>query len=145
MTRKKNTLATVEALYASRETAAGRELAGAENKLAQSRQQFQLLIDERNRPCHPNSQLGIGGLQNRAEFLRRLEQAIRQQQLVIERAELELQAVRQRYVHCRQRTMAVGKANAKRLAEQRSRAEKREQKEQDAWRAPGRHTEAGDP
>jgi flagellar export protein FliJ len=145
MTRKKNRLATVEALYASRETTAGRELVSAETTLLQSRQQYQLLIDERDRPCNPQTNLGVGGLQNRAEFLRRLEQAIRQQQLVVERAELELKAARQRFVHCRQRTMAVGKANAKRLATQRSRAEKREQKEQDAWRAPGRHTEAGEP
>ncbi|MFK7886265.1 MAG: flagellar export protein FliJ [Gammaproteobacteria bacterium] len=144
MTRRKNPLATVEALYASRESVAGRELTAAENALASARAQRQLLLDARDDQRTPSAVLGVSGLQNRAEFLRKIDQAVAQQQSVIERAKLELDAAQRRYVHCRQRTMAVGKVNAKRLAQQRAIAAQRDQKEQDAWRSPVRQTDAGE-
>lgn len=144
MVRKKNSLATVEALYASRESTAGRHVAAAEKVLGAAERQRQILVDARDQQHTPSDALGISGLQNRAEFLRKLDQAIRQQETVVEHARVELEAVKRRYVHCRQRTMAVGKANAKRLAQHRAVAEKRDQREQDAWRAPGRQTDAGE-
>lgn len=144
MSQKKNRLATVEALYANRESAAGRELAAAERALAAAQQQYELLVGARNEQSTPTSALGIGGLQNRAEFMRKLDQAIGQQRTVVEHARASAETIKRRYLLCRQRTLAVGKANAKRLAEQRISADRREQKELDDWRSPAPQTDAGE-
>lgn len=144
MSRQKNRLATVEALYANRESLAGRELAMAERALAAAEQQYELLVGARNEPRTPSATLGIGGLQNRAEFMRKLDQAIGQQRTVVDHARTSVETIKRRYLLCRQRTLAVGKANAKRLADQRTSADRREQKELDDWRAPAAQTDAGE-
>ena len=137
MTRDLRRLQTIEALFASRENVAGSELAGYERTLADAKEQLKVLRTYRDGYLNGNdSGPGVTAVhfQNHASFMRRLNQAISQQEETVQRAQLDCDAVRQRYRLCRQRTMAVGKAHGKRLTNHRQSVERREQKEIDQWR-----------
>lgn len=143
MNKKLKRLQTVESLFASRESSAGRELAHFEQLLLEARTQLDTLTRYRDgylTEAQPSSEQQISILQNKARFLRRLDDAIEQQRQVVDRAQLDCDGLRQRFVLCRQRTMAVGKAHSKRLTAHRTAVERKEQKELDAWRAPAQKT-----
>ncbi len=143
MNKRLKRLQTVETLFASRESAAGRELMHFEQLLHEARTQLETLKLYRNGYLDESSSLKqqqISMLQNKARFLRRLDDAIEQQRQVVDRAQLDCEELRQRFVLCRQRTMAVGKAHGKRLSAHRTAVERQEQKEIDAWRPSAQKT-----
>lgn len=139
MSRNLKRLQGIESLFASRERAAGRELVQFENLLKQAQEQLDVLRNYRASYLDG----GAGGqvrdtatMENQASFLNRLDEAIERQQQVVERAVMDRDQLRQRFNLCRQRTVAVGKAHGKRLAEHRDALDRQEQKELDAFRRP---------
>jgi flagellar FliJ protein len=137
MTRNLRRLQGIESLFASREETAGRELAQFEQVLKEAQSQLDVLRNYRasyldgspdRQPAH------VTAMENQASFLRRLDEAIGRQQQVVERAALDRDQLRQRFNLCRRRTLAVGKAHTKRMAEHRTALDRQEQKEIDAWR-----------
>jgi len=144
MTRDLKRLQTIEALFSTRESAAGSELAGYERTLVDAQEQLQVLRTYRDGYLnHSNAGPGAsaGHYQNHASFMRRLNEAISQQEETVQLARVDRDAVLQRYRLCRQRTMAVGKAHGKRLANHRQDVDRREQKEMDQWRPPSQDSD----
>ena len=139
--RRRSQLDTVEAVLASRESGAARELAAYEGRLAEARERLRLLESSRDEQASMGtsmSTLGASEWANRAAFLNRLAEAIRAQNNVVHRAEADCELARGRLTSLRQRTQAVGKVCEKRALQQRMENDRREQREMDErLRKPG--------
>ncbi|MET0658249.1 MAG: flagellar export protein FliJ [Steroidobacteraceae bacterium] len=135
MTRS-NRLQPVHAVVEDHERKIARKFAQAEHRLSDAQgklQELERYHAEYARGFHQRAQGGIGaaGLRDYQVFLAKLNEAIKQQKSIVQRAEGEREVARQEWLKAAQRTKAVAHVMEKWLAEERRALDQREQRETD--------------
>lgn len=121
MSKRPGRLELVKQVFASREHALARELAAFQSDLLQAERQLsQLKIyrDEHSTRLREQLTTDPGRLQNQQAFRQRLNEAITQQEQLVQRARIEGKELRQRWLAKRRKTQSVEK-----LSEQREQVE----------------------
>ena len=126
----------VARVAAHREQDAAKDLGKQQEVLAGQRAQLDELTQYRIDYAAQFQERAGGGvsataLQDYRQFLDKLDQAIQQQQMVIERQELEVERHRQRWLELRTRCNAMDKVVERFRSEERRAADRREQSETD--------------
>ncbi|GAB4356722.1 MAG: hypothetical protein Kow006_24010 [Gammaproteobacteria bacterium] len=126
----------VARVAAHREQSAARSLAQQQERLAGQRAQLDELLHYRGEYAAQFQARAGGGvsataLQDYRKFMEKLDRAIQQQRLVIERQELEVERCRQQWIELRTRCDAMGKVVERFRSEERREADRREQSELD--------------
>ena len=145
MTRSKRMTPVVK-VAENREQAAARLLGEARQRLEQQQRKLEELTTYRDQYSrefqHCSGQgMGVARLQDFRLFLARLNQAIEQQQRVVERCRQDCERQRLNWVDSRTRTQALGKVVDRYQREERHQAERREQHETDERAQRTRHQE----
>lgn len=133
MTRSKRMQPVVD-VTANREREAARRLGELQQRQQAAEQRLQELIDYREdytRQFAAGGSLSVARLQDYRIFLGRLNQAVEQQQALVERARLDCAAQRARWTELHSRVQALGKVVSRYRDSERSDRDRREQKEAD--------------
>ncbi len=134
MRSKRDRLDLVKQVFAKRENKLAQEMGQFEAQLDQAVSQLKQLRDHRDRHAaalRSGLSTDLGRMQNQQAFYRRLNDAISQQELLIQRAKLERAELRQRWLAKRRRTLSVEKLSEIRTAAELREESIREQKQQD--------------
>ncbi|HKQ81844.1 MAG TPA: flagellar export protein FliJ [Steroidobacteraceae bacterium] len=129
-------LQPVHAVVEDHERKIARKFAQAEHRLSEAQTKLKELDRyhaEYARGFHQRAQGGIGaaGLRDYQVFLAKLNEAIKQQKSIVQRAEGERELARQEWLKAAQRTKAIAHVMEKWLVEERRALERREQLETD--------------
>lgn len=133
MTRSKR-MQPVVAVTANREREAARRLGELQQREQAAEQRLQELIhyrEEYTRQFAEGGSLGAARLQDYRIFLGRLNQAVEQQQALVERARQDCAAQRARWMELHTRVQALDKVVSRYRDSERSDRDRREQKESD--------------
>jgi flagellar FliJ protein len=135
MTRSKRMIPVVK-VAENREQVAARALGEAQQRLAAQQRKFEELVTYRDQYSsefqHYSGQgMGVARLQDYRVFLARLNEAIQQQQRVVERCQLDCERQRGHWMSTRTRTQALGKVVDRYRREEGQVAERREQRDTD--------------
>lgn len=133
MTRSKR-MQSVAEVTANRERDAARRLGEAQKRAQAAEQRFQELLayrDDYTQQFANGGSLTTARLQDYRIFLERLNQAVEQQQSLLERANQDCEVLRRRWMEIHTRTQALDKVVSRYRDEERSDSERREQKESD--------------
>ncbi len=134
MRSKRDRLDLVKQVFAKRENKLAQEMGQFEAQLDQAVSQLKQLRDHRDRhsaALRSGLSTDPGRMQNQQAFYRRLNDAISQQELLIQRAELERAELRKNWLAKRRRTLSVDKLSEIRTAAELREESIREQKQQD--------------
>ena len=134
MKQNKKRLELVKQVFAKRELVVAKELGQFQGQLDQAVMQLKQLRDHRDR--HAAAQrAGLNTdpsrMQNQQAFQQKLNEAINQQELLIQRAEIERGEMRQRWLARRRKTLSVEKLSDRRLEDEHRNEMARDQKRQD--------------
>ena len=135
MTRAKR-IAPVQTLFDDNERRLAQSLAGFERRAAESETKLDELERYRAEYEKQFTQRAAGGigatdLRDYQAFLARLSEAIRQQRILMQRAQIERDAERQRWQEAARRAKALGHVVEGWRAEERRAGEQRDQRETD--------------
>lgn len=135
MTRSKR-MDPVVKVAENREQAAARLLGEAQQRLQQQERRLGELVEYRDQYSqqfqHSSGQgMGVARLQDYRVFLARLNDAIQQQHIVVERCRQDCERQRGHWMATRTRTQALGKVVERYRREERHAAERREQHDLD--------------
>lgn len=134
MKQNKKRLELVKQVFAKRELVVARELGEFQSQLDQAVQQLNQLRGHRDRHAavqRAGLNTDPSRMQNDQAFQKRLNDAINQQELLIQRAEFERGEIRQRWLARRRKTLSVEKLTDIRLAAEHKNDMDRDQKNQD--------------
>lgn len=146
MTRSKRMQSVVE-VTANSERESARVLAELQKRVLAAEQRYQELIryrDDYTQQFASGGSLSVARLQDYRIFLGRLNQAVEQQQQLVERAQQDCAKQRQRWMAIHTRVQALGKVVTRYRDEERSDNERREQKDSDAQSQHSRQAERDD-
>lgn len=133
MTRSKRMQPVLE-VAARREQEAAKRLGDSQQRQQMAEQRLQELIhyrDDYARQFNDGGSLTAARLQDYRIFLDRLNQAIEQQRLLVQRAIQDCEAQRRRWVEVHGRNQALDKVVSRYRSEERTQEDLREQKESD--------------
>lgn len=133
MTRSKRMQPVVE-VSVNREREAARRLGELQQREQAAEQRLQELIhyrEEYTRQFAAGGSLGTARLQDYRIFLGRLNQAVEQQQVLVERAKQDCAAQRARWMELQTRVQALDKVVSRYRDSERGDQDRREQKESD--------------
>ncbi|MFK8029919.1 MAG: flagellar export protein FliJ [Gammaproteobacteria bacterium] len=134
MKQTKMRLELVKQVFAKRELIVAKELGEFQGQLDQAVMQLRQLRDHRDRQT-ASQRVGLSTdpsrVQNQQAFQQRLNEAINQQEQLIQRAEIERAEMRQRWLARRRKTLSVEKLSERRLEAERKDELARDQKIQD--------------
>ncbi|MBU1191912.1 MAG: flagellar export protein FliJ [Gammaproteobacteria bacterium] len=134
MTRSKRMQSVVE-VTASSERESARVLGELQKRVQAAEQRYQELIryrEDYTQQFANGGSLTVARLQDYRIFLSRLNQAVEQQQQLVERAQQDCAKQRQRWMEIHTRVQALGKVVTRYRDEERSDNDRREQKDSDA-------------
>lgn len=146
MTRSKRMQSVVE-VTASSERESARALSELQKRVQAAEQRYQELIryrDDYTQQFANGGSLTVARLQDYRIFLGRLNQAVDQQQKLVEAAQQECDRQRQRWMVIHTRVQALSKVVTRYRDEERNDNERREQKDSDAQAQNARGRERDD-